>query len=139
MHAESREDHEIGGEIERIRQIYCSDVLTHPNREVKLLGRKCEAWVLHTLLGFEVKLGRKRITCPDIVSARYLKIFGEIGMKSIRIPHDPSRTAILVAGLEYALGHIKELLLAQPLDERERKVAVRRTYSRLRERLELNE
>ena len=124
----------IGDEIERIRQIYCLDVLQHSTRPVELLGRKCSPRILYTFLGFELKAGRKRIDCPDKVTARYLKVFAELGFREVRLPYDPSRTAILVTGLEHALGRIQELLLAKKLSRPQHQQRLRRIYAQIRKK-----
>ena len=51
---------------------------------------------MYTFLGFELKLSRKRITCPDMVTARYLMLFAEMGMDAVSIPYDPTQTARLL-------------------------------------------
>lgn len=124
---------QIDGEIERIRQIYCEDVLQRSNRVVKLLGRRCRSQILYTFLGYELKMGRRRITCPDISSARYLKLFSEIGLEEIRMPYDPTHTALLVAGLEGSLHTIHELLLEKGLTEKQHRAAVSKVYRKIRE------
>jgi hypothetical protein len=124
---------EIAGEIERIGQIYC-EVLKRDNREVTLLGRKCHPQILYTFLGYELKAGAKRLTCPDIATARYLKVFTEIGMAVVRVPYDPTRTAVLLAGLEPSLHRIHELLLEKRFDRTQHLRAVRRVYARIRKR-----
>jgi len=130
----SEERQEILKEVERIRQIY-AELRRRPTRRVELLGRKCDAQVLYTFLGFEVKMGRKRLTCPDVVSARYLCLFAELGMPDIRIPYDPTHTRLVLAGLEPALDRIKELLLEEKVSQKTHQRAVRRVYKRLREAL----
>ncbi len=122
---------EILTEVKRIRQIY-SDVEQRRTRKVELLGKKCDAQILYTFLGFEVKMGRKRLTCPDMVSARYLRIFAELGMHQILIPYDPTQTALVLDGLEPALDRIKELLLEAGLDRLAHQRALRRIYQRIR-------
>src|SRR5712692_9079106 len=42
----------------------------------------------HTLLGIELKVGRRRILCPDLATARYLAVFARIGCKAVAIPYD---------------------------------------------------
>ncbi len=125
-------EREIAGEIERIRQIYCWDVLRNRSRTVQLPGRKCDPRILETFLGYEVQAGKKRITCPDAVSARYLKIFVELGFKDVQIPYDPTRTALIVTGLEGALSRIKELLHHRHTERSGRQAALRRTYRKIR-------
>jgi hypothetical protein len=87
-------------------QIYRQDVLPIKTRTIHLLGRKSSARISNTLLGFEVKSSFKRIHCPDMVTARYLKLFTEIGCHSIKIPYDPTVTARLVPELESAAARL---------------------------------
>ena len=85
---------------------YRQKVLTQKTRTIRLLGRKSSAKIIHTLLGYEVKASNKRIHCPDLVTARYLKIFAELGCHSIKLPYDPTITALLIADLEGAMQEI---------------------------------
>jgi hypothetical protein len=87
-------------------RIYREEVLPIKTRTIHLLGRKGSARINHTLLGFEVKSSFKRIHCPDMVTARYLKLFTEIGCRSIKLPYDPTVTARLVPELELAVAHL---------------------------------
>ncbi|MDA2930781.1 hypothetical protein MYX84_12695 [Acidobacteria bacterium AH-259-O06] len=125
----------IEEEIERLSQTYAGKVLSRRTRVVSLLGRKCEPLILYTFLGFELKMARKRITCPDMSTARYLKIFAELGMPSIRIPYDPTQTSRLLVELELPLQRIKELLLAEKLKQRQHQLKHRRIYKKIRDRL----
>ncbi|HXK59722.1 MAG TPA: hypothetical protein PLP42_07470 [Acidobacteriota bacterium] len=93
--------------IARLVDLYTERVLKRPHREVTLRGRKCRARIMQTLLGLEVKAGRKRITCPDLATARYLRVFAEIGLPSVRIPYDPTVTRSLVSEVESSLEAIK--------------------------------
>jgi hypothetical protein len=89
-----------------IVETYRRKVLTVKTRIIPLLGRKCNARIIQTLLGFEVKASNKRVHCPDMVTARYLKVFTEIGCNQIRLPYDPTITEALVPTLENALAAI---------------------------------
>ena len=53
------------------------------------------ASIQHTLLGIELKVGRTRMACPDLSTARYLRVFARIGCGEIAIPYDIS----LIPGL----------------------------------------
>jgi len=83
--------------------LYRQRVLTKNSRTLRLLGRKNQARIIHTLLGFEVQAGYKRIQCPDMVTARYLKLFSELGCHSIKLPYDPTLTAELIPQFESML------------------------------------
>lgn len=119
----------------RIKRIYRKEVLSQRTRVVPLLGRKCEPQLMYTFLGFELKLRGKRITCPDMVTARYLMLFAEIGMASVAIPYDPTETARLLPELEEAFSGIKEWLLAQGYGKPQHQLTIRKVYQKIREEL----
>lgn len=121
--------------IESLRSIYQCALKEGKTRQVKLLGRKCRPRILYTFLGFELKMGRRRITCPDMATARYLRIFAELGLSSARIPYDPTRTARLVPELEAAMDAVKQSLLRENDTRRRHLARVRRTYGKIRRRL----
>ncbi len=125
----------VKGQINRIKEIYRREVLSQRTRVVQLLGRKCEPQLMYTFLGFELKLSRKRITCPDMVTARYLMLFSEIGMGSVAIPYDPTETARLLPELEGAFSGIKEWLVAQEYGKPQHQLAIRKVYQKIREEL----
>ena len=125
----------IREEIEKLSHIYAQEVLSRPTRVVSLPGRKCQPQIVDTFLGYELKALRKRITCPDMSTARYLRIFAEIGMKQVKLPYDPSRVQLLATGLEHSLDRIKEHLLERDLDTPGHAAALRRVYARIRRRL----
>ncbi len=126
---------EIRKQIEEIGQLYVNRVLSQRTRRVPLLGRKCQPHIMYTFLGFEVKMGRKRVTCPDMATARYLKIFAELGMDSVQIPYDPSQTARIVPLLETAFDRIKASLSKQECDRVQFQAVLRRMYKELRDEL----
>jgi hypothetical protein len=85
-----------------------------------LLGvplRENEAEILHTLLGVELKVGRKRLSCPDLSTARYLRIFARLGVNEIAIPYDISKIAAfadeLESGWQYTLLLLEQEYAAQ--------------------------
>ena len=56
--------------------------------------------VQHTLLGIELKVGRKRLLCPDLATARYLSVFARAGCKEVAIPYDITKISLLADELE---------------------------------------
>jgi hypothetical protein len=56
--------------------------------------------VQHTLLGVELKIGRKRLSCPDLATARYLAVFARLGAEAVAVPYDITRTSPLADALE---------------------------------------
>jgi len=115
-------------EISELVDLYVGRVLAVRHREVSLRGRKCRATIMHTLLGYEVKAGRKRITCPDLTTARYLRAFAETGLAAIRIPYDPTVTRGIVSQAESILEKIREASGQAP-------GGCRRAFRKLREQL----
>ena len=60
------------------------------------------AEILHTLLGIELKVGKNRFGCPDLATARYLRVFARIGCRNIAIPYDITKISVLADELEVA-------------------------------------
>jgi hypothetical protein len=117
-------------------EIYHRQVLTQKTRTIRLLGRKSCARIIHTLLGYEVQACYKRIQCPDLVTAQYLRIFSELGCHSIKLPYDPTVTARLVPELESALqsitGTVNELFPGNPQLQQ---YVMRKVYGLIRRQL----
>lgn len=121
-------------EVGRIEVLYRERVLGGRVRIVRLPGRKCRPRILDTMLGFEILAGSKRISCPDIISARYLVIFTELGLDRVCIPYDPTRTARIIPELESAFSQVKDLL-SGATGSRTVRQRMGRTYANLRDRL----
>ena len=56
--------------------------------------------IQHTLLGVELKLGRKRLLCPDLATARYLSVFARLGCQDVALPYDITKISHLADELE---------------------------------------
>ena len=56
--------------------------------------------IQHTLLGVELKVGRKRFLCPDLATARYLSVFARLGCKAVAVPYDITKISHLADELE---------------------------------------
>ena len=69
--------------------------------------------IQHTLLGIELKVGRKRMLCPDLATARYLAIFARAGCAAVAIPYDITRISHLADELDSSWHRM--LLLADSL------------------------
>ena len=66
--------------------------------------------VLHTLLGVELKVGRVRISCPDLGTARYLAVFAALGCTQVAVPYDITRVPLLADRLEKAWSQTFEVI-----------------------------
>jgi hypothetical protein len=64
------------------------------------LARNSVPEIQHTLLGIELKVGRKRMLCPDLATARYLAAFARAGCKAIAIPYDITKISHLADEIE---------------------------------------
>ena len=45
--------------------------------------RSAHVVIQHTLLGVELKVGRRRLLCPDLATARYLSVFARLGCEEV--------------------------------------------------------
>ena len=83
-------------------RIYRERILKLRTRSYQFEGAKPAARVdiQHTLLGVELKVGRKRLLCPDLATARYLSVFARIGCKAVAVPYDITKISHLADELE---------------------------------------
>jgi hypothetical protein len=83
-------------------QIYGERVLKLRTRSYHFgaLPKRARVEIQHTLLGVELKVGRRRFLCPDLATARYLSVFAHIGCEAIAIPYDITQLSRLADELE---------------------------------------
>jgi hypothetical protein len=62
--------------------------------------RENKAEIQYTLLGIELKVGRRRFACPDLATARYLRVFARIGAAKFALPYDISQISAIADELE---------------------------------------
>lgn len=63
-------------------------------------GKSQAVQVQHSLLGVELKIGKRRLLCPDLASARYLAVFARAGCVDVAVPYDITRISPLADELE---------------------------------------
>jgi hypothetical protein len=81
--------------------IYAHRVLRLRTRPYRFdTSRPARVEIQHTLLGIELKIGSRRLLCPDLATARYLSVFARIGCDEIAIPYDITRISRLADELE---------------------------------------
>lgn len=113
--------------IERIREalgaewlpeLYRSKVRSQRTRSYLLDIRSAEREpeILHTLLGVEVKVGRRRFACPDLATARYIRIFARLGCREFAVPYDISKISRIADELETSWQ--RTLLVAAEISSR---------------------
>ena len=116
--------------------LYQNRVLPKKTRTLRLLGRKGEAKIIHTLLGYEVQAAYKRIHCPDMVTARYLKLFSELGCHSVKLPYDPTLTAELIPQFEAMIDAIAHRVAEiYPKDIQKQRFVIRNLFAIIRRQL----
>jgi hypothetical protein len=93
--------------------IYKEKVRTQRTRShrLEIAKRENRAIIQHTLLGIELKVGNKRISCPDLSTARYLQIFARFGCQEVAVPYDITKISTLADELESSWR--KSLLLLE--------------------------
>jgi hypothetical protein len=64
------------------------------------LGKNARVEIQHTLLGVELKAGRRRLLCPDLATARYLSVFARLGCPRVAVPYDITKISQLADELE---------------------------------------
>lgn len=68
--------------------------------ELRASAKKQPVEVLHTLLGIELKVGNRRLLCPDLATARYLSVFARLGCNLIAVPYDITQISWIADELE---------------------------------------
>ena len=83
--------------------------------QIDVAERENQAEIQYTLLGIELKVARRRFACPDLATARYMRVFARIGCQNFAIPYDI--TKISAAADELEISWQRSILL---LDEKTR-------------------
>ncbi len=89
---------------ESLADIYAQKVRASRTRScmLEIPERENDVQILHTLLGIELKVGRRRFACPDLATARYMRVFARLGCREFAIPYDITRISNLADELETA-------------------------------------
>lgn len=99
----------------------------------EVLSRKARVEIQHTLLGVELKIGARRLLCPDLATARYLSVFARAGCERIAVPYDITKISHLADELESSWHRM--LLLAEHVAEGKSEALVERIKKLLLERI----
>jgi hypothetical protein len=91
--------------------------------ELRAAANKRAVEVLHTLLGIELKVGNRRLLCPDLATARYLSVFARLGCNLIAVPYDITRISWLADELESS-WHRMMLLIDHLTDGRSNRLRI---------------
>ncbi|NNE67523.1 MAG: hypothetical protein HKN33_13245 [Pyrinomonadaceae bacterium] len=114
----------ISKEIEKdlganwIPSIYETEVMQLRTRAFDLAVPQKEnsVEIVHTLLGIQLKTGSKLIACPDLSTARYLRVFVRIGCPDVAVPYDITRISSIADALESA-WHTALLMLDEKMPD----------------------
>lgn len=87
-----------------LTEIYAEKVRPLRTRScsLEIPERENEPQILHTLLGIELKVGRRRFACPDLATARYMQVFARLGCRDFAVPYDITKISVLADELETA-------------------------------------
>src|SRR5213082_977960 len=85
-----------------LSRIYRERILKMRTRsyEFPVLPKNSAPQIEHTLLGIELKVGRRRMLCPDLPTARYLAVFARIGCRAVAIPYDITKISLIADELD---------------------------------------
>jgi len=81
--------------------------------EFPAVPKRGDPQIYHTLLGVEIKVGRRRMLCPDLATARYLAVFARLGGRAVAIPYDITKISLVADELERSWHRM--LLLADSM------------------------
>ena len=84
--------------------------------QLNVAAKENQTEIFYTLLGVELKVGKQRVSCPDLATARFLQVFARIGCASAAIPYDITKISVLADELEQSWQH-SLLLIEQKSDE----------------------
>lgn len=96
-------------------QIYRKRILKMRTRAYNFpaLSKQAQPEIQHTLLGIELKVGRHRMLCPDLATARYLAVFARASAKAVAVPYDITTVSAIADELESSWHRM--LLLADEI------------------------
>jgi hypothetical protein len=93
--------------------IYRERIRTRRTRAYEFAGlaNNSRVEIQHSLLGVELKIGRRRLLCPDLATARYLSVFARAGCEHVAVPYDITKISHFADELESSWHRM--LLLAE--------------------------
>jgi len=127
---------EIAAEVKRqmgdqlISFIYRDRIRVTRTRSYRLdaPAKKTDVEIMHTLLGVELKIGKRRLSCPDLAMARYLSVFARLGVPEVATPYDITQVSRLADDLESSwyrmLTLVEHLAVEQSARFRNRVLAI---------------
>jgi len=82
--------------------IYTQKVRSDRTRSlsIEIPERENTPVIEYTLLGIELKIGKRRFSCPDLATARYMRVFARVGCREFAVPYDISRISAVADTME---------------------------------------
>lgn len=82
--------------------LYREKVRSQRTRSVQIdvPARENIAEIQYTLLGIELKVAKRRFACPDLATARYMRVFARIGCSEFAVPYDITKISVVADELE---------------------------------------
>jgi len=116
-------------------RIYQERILRMRTRayEFPALPKRGTPRIHHTLLGIELTVGRRRMLCPDLATARYLAVFARVSCEAVAIPYDITKISQVADELESSWHRMFLLIDEGTRDESLRARTQRLLVSRVRE------
>jgi hypothetical protein len=124
----------MGGEW--LPSIYRDKIRTQRTRLIALEipSRRNSAVIQYTLLGIELKVGKHRFACPDLATARYMRVFARVGIREFAVPYDITKISVAADDLETswhgAVLALNDNLGSRALSERKRQQTMLATVIR---------
>lgn len=110
----------LGGQL--ISVIYRDRIRAMRTRSYQLNAsiRKVAVEVMSTLLGVELKIGKRRLLCPDVATARYLAVFARLGVVEVAVPYDITQVSQLANDLESSWYQMLTLVESLAVEQSDR-------------------
>jgi hypothetical protein len=111
---------QLGGQL--ISVIYRDRIRAMRTRSYQLNAsiRKAAVEVMSTLLGVELKIGKRRLLCPDVATARYLAVFARLGVTEVAVPYDITQVSQLADDLESSWYRMLTLVESLAVEQSDR-------------------
>ena len=116
-------------ESDSLATIYSQKIRTIRTRSysLEIPVRENDVQILHTLLGIEIQVGRRRFACPDLPTARYMRVFVRLGCREFAVPYDITKISTLADELETSWQRALLLLEATTTELTDRQAKRRRS------------
>lgn len=122
---------EIAAELadEWLPNLYRDKIRSQRTRSIAIAvpERLNVAEIQYTLLGIELKVGKTRFACPDLATARYMRVFARLGCSEFAIPYDITKISAVADELETSWQRALLLLEDKSIKDPPRSISSFRT------------